>query len=633
LPTERDRLTGVLELTIKTLRPLMSCESKPSVETNGGHREFRALTTGRDVIVPATGIRGSLRTLMTVLTGGTLGYIDEEVWLCQGRDLNLGPASQMRPDAPREAFLARVEEPGNAQHPGTVRLGETRLVAAEDLGNPRDIDTLRPTPNRAPRPAYATQENGRWSVSDRPSGQSWELKLSGRPIQRRGKREGLFRPGDTVITLPAEIWGAYGGRNRHGDHPELKRGDLVWVEAADPQAKEIRSAGDVRSIQWARWGRRGERLIDVVRSRHPQVLPDSFRGDGLVDEVTDLWGQVPWVKGAAGPFAARVRPENLVFFDAADGSLERRVPLAPLAPPHPGCAAFYRDADDVDHVRNHDSGLRGYKIYRVAAEGERPWLFSDQGVYGKSGKLKPPQQRVNKTCDLLRAGADGRLRISVRSLTVREMALLLAACSVDWRLGGGKPLGLGLCRVTSASFIDEHGERTMLFERDGATVGALPAPYDGQVDATLRERLAAWQGLQTPVQGMRYPRAVDVNNNRIQRGGHAWFARHASMKKSQDGQPEGLQVLWTQGELRARVGSDKVRAQMLPRFDPGDSASDELYGYDCIGLVPGGAERRDQKRYERIEPFDPNVHATGNERSGGAQGQNRDTRSGGRNRR
>jgi hypothetical protein len=67
-----DRFTGILELEVTTRSPLLTCNPS-AIKEEYGHKTYEALTIGDDVIVPATGIRGSLRTLLPVLTGGTLG--------------------------------------------------------------------------------------------------------------------------------------------------------------------------------------------------------------------------------------------------------------------------------------------------------------------------------------------------------------------------------------------------------------------------------------------------------------------------------------------------------------------------------------------------------------------------------
>lgn len=634
---ESERFTGIVEVELATVSPLLTCEPDP-VDKDAPHKTYRALTIGDDVIVPATGVRGSLRNLMSIIAGGTLGYLDEGAWLVQGRDRNLGPRGKFSPpETPQHCFLAEVVRPGTEVSPGAIRLGETRLVPLRDLeATAQRLGKRLPRPEANRKPQYLWLDERCESISEnRDSRHLWKLKLSGRPINLKGKREGLFKGDDHEIPISSALWAAYLGRNRHGEHQYLRPGDLVWLEPSDPGATEIREEKDIASIQWARWGRRGEALRQAVEKHHRHMLPDSMNPDSKVDEVTDLFGQVP-MEGlkAAGPFAARIRPENLVFRDAVKDGLLRNVPLAPLAPPHPGCAAFYRGSTDAGTVAN-AGPLRGFKVYRTSAENgdKAPWRFSSQGVYGDRGQLQDSHLRVNKTCDLLKEGRTGIVRFACRSLSQRELALLLLACSVDWRLGGGKPLGLGVCRPLRIVARDENGEDVCRCVRDGVDPAVLPAPYTAKVEDLL-ERRDLWQAAIQPVEMLRYPRALVSNHNRIQRGGHVWFQRHANPRKGGDGSTRGLEVLWVDGDLaRAASGATSLRAQPLPPFDPADPQADCLYGYDLFRGEGDEWSRQAgnrQTHHMKLEPFDPTRHVTGNERSGGFQGQNRDNRQAGR---
>ena len=622
--SDRSRFTGVLRLRVRTLSPLLSCMP---TQTEGVH----AITSiGDDVVVPATGVRGALRTLMTVLTGGTLGYVDPMLWLTQGRDLNLGPRGQSSPPGtPERVFLARVVTPGGPTRAGTVELNAMTdpLVLATELSRQLyGMDEQRP------------QQNKRRGVVEVKAGQT--ARLSGRPINQRGKREGLFKPSDKEVVLKPELWEAYMGRHAHADFPELKEGDLVWLEPRTPSLDQIRDGNDVASIQWARWGRRGERLLDAIRTRHAAVLPDSLRDDGLVDEVTNLFGQIPDKNAplAAAAFAARIRPDNLVFRDTAKSKVERGVQLAPLMQPHPGCLGFYRDNKDLDQISQADP-LRGYKVYRTTKErgASAPWHYATQGVYGEKGALQPPS-KVSRKCDLLHEGVEGELSLSLRALSKRELALLLAACSVDWRLGGGKPLGLGHCRVMHAELVDEFGTSRLSWKAADSTApdrespSPLPAEYAASIEPQLSERLFFYQATQRPVARLRYPRAVKSNSNKSNRGGQNWFQRHASPKKVEDrndGRIRGLQVFRVTGDLAASLGSTQVKAQRLPDFDPKNPFGDLLYGYDCWTDDTGGLGSAARS----IAPFNPTMHSRPDERSGGHQGQSRETRQGEREKR
>ncbi len=638
LKNETHRLSGVLRLEMRTETPLLSCSPKPIQEEKNGHQTFPALTIGSDVIVPATGVRGALRTLLTILTGGTLGHLDEHAYLCQGRDTQLGPRGpNSLPNTPEHVFLAKVVQPGSSFRSGRIRLGKTQLVKLDALEHA----------NRGQRLRRGVKESAMWigldgkgqpttTISYRQTNATpWQLKVSGRPINLRGKREGAFLAGSQEIDLPPEMWAAYSSRNAHGDRPELRAGDLVSLEPASPSQKTIAQASDVKSLQWSRWGKTGQALKDQIP---PHVLPDYTREDGQVDAVTDLFGQVSPRRHDTPAFAARIRPDNLVFREVASKAKKNQVTLAPMMQPHAGCVAFYRQNASPDHISESDQ-LRGYKVYRVQAPGEeKPWLYKTQGVYGDQGQRLPDQQAVNKTCELIPEGETGQLNIAFRGLTKGELALLLQACNVPWRLGGGKPLGLGLCNVRVKDLIGEFGTRLevpgwiMQSGENGLQIeGWQSEPEIGDI----QHRILMWQASQKPVPKVRYPRAVDDNRNRKSRGGHAWFQRHASPRmvtNRADGLREpGLNPMHIDGPLKQSVESaggaldlmiPLIAGQILPQFDPEDPLSDLLYGYDAIGADTEDRERPTRRVFLRVEAFDPNRHVRGDEESGGNQGKN-----------
>ncbi len=620
LPDETWRHSGVIELEIRTLSPLLSCSPIPYNIEETGHGYYKALRIGNDIVVPATGIRGALRTLMTIISGGTLGYMDEELWLTQGRDAQLGPSTKLL-GVPKKVFLAEVITSGNSTQPGILHLGETRLIKTEILEKViRGLDSERPSTGK--NPLYIDDPQNPTSSSKTYSERySWKVKLSGKPVNRKNKKEGLFKAADgRTIPLSEHFWKDYQGRNRHSDRPELRTGDLVWLEPADIELEEITEEKDIASIQWTRWGRHGIALKNILPRA---VVPDSMRKDGAVDMVTDLFGQVPHpnAKGAAGPFAARIRPGNLVFRDAA-GQVTLET-LAPLAAPHPGCVAFYRDQEDLDLIST-NSRLKGYKVYRNTHErGENaPWKYSVQGVYAERGVLKhPDKQKVNKTAELLNEGSKGVVRISFRSLGDDELALFFAACSIDWKLGGGKPLGLGHCRVAALRMIDEDGGITEPMGRseNGENL-TIPPDYFGLIEHYAK-RIELYRASQIPVLFLRYPRAVTKNNNKSNRSGLSWFSRHASLRKS----GKGLGTIWTQGPLKERANATQIKAQSLPELDAKDQDADLLYGYDVVALDIDTTDRN-QTLVGRMEPFDPEKHAAENEKAGENLSSNSDSR-------
>ena len=274
--------------------------------------------------------------------------------------------------------------------------------------------------------------------------------------------------------------------------------------------------------------------------------------------------------------------------------------------------------------------MRGYKVYRVQhSDSEDPWRFEVQGVYGEQGELRRQRQNVNKTCELVPRGAKGELRIAFRGLSTRELALLLQACAVPWRLGGGKPLGLGLCTVRVKGLIDEEGEPLQVphWSQTEEGGGLYITGWEHEV-RDLQARVRMWEASQFPVDLLRYPRAVDDNNFRKSRGGHAWFQRHASPRMvSNNGNREaGLNPLHIDGALKAAAEAalepldptmPMLAGQVLPAFNPEQPLADVLYGYDTIGAETQDRSRPRRRVFLQIEAFDSHRHVTGEEQSEG----------------
>lgn len=603
--------TGVLQLRVETISPLLT--SNPiavNAAEKGKHQAYRALTIDDDVVVPATGVRGSMRTLLTILCSGTLGYLDQTAFLVQGRDMSLGPSIRNDLSKPTRVDLGLVIRAGSVTRPGRIQLGETRLVKLRDIErlvrNSTEQLALDRRPGAQPLWIQLDAQGKPVTVSkSRSDNTPWRLRLSGpvvggRRMEER-KTEAVFLAGGLEFEIPPTLWSDYSGRNAFGVRPMLQDQDLVWLspKRTNNGYATIRSADDIESLQWARLGKKGRKLSNGIPQ---QFHPDSEQTDGKVDEITDLFGQVT---NSGQGFAGRINPENVVFESCK--SKCQTTTLAPLSPPHPGCIAFYRDNHDADRIDATKDMVRGYKVYRTSMESgaQGPWNFAVQGVYDQR-RLKVPQQNVNKTVELLPVGSTGKLQIAFRALSKREFALLVQACSVPWRLGGGKPLGLGACKVTIIGVVNEFGE-----DKSSSWL----SDWHQEVK-DIADRVKMWEATQQPVPRLRYPRAVRGNS----RGGHAWFQYFARPRMAND--PEkltpGLMPVYIDGELKdkaqqagERLGNPAaIRGQQLPFFDPENPLDDLLFGYDVEGVSVDSTiscYERFQRQDDRGTPRESNV--------------------------
>lgn len=582
---EKERLTGVLNIKLRNLSPLCSVQSdeKRSQE----QRDKAALKIGNDVIVPASSVRGSLRSLMAIISGSALDYVDENLWLCQGRDLQLDKES---------LYLAEVV----STKPFAVRFGEAHLVKTRELlrvCNGRDYKqdfakvlkkfTQQAKDDHTELWIDSPDMPRSWKMKS-DAAHPWRVKVSGKKVDvTDNDSEGAFRPDETEeIELPESLKNDFEGRNRTGVKKTLQRGDLVWLEPVDPR-KGIKESRHVKSIQWARWGRRGVNFLEKLKAVIPHMLPDYLQNDGKVDIVSDLFGSIPLKETAYNAFAARIRPENLVFKNAQ--TFWNLMPVS--GTPHPGCMAFYVTNDDYDQISISDLP-RGYKVYRTTSDhgSDAPWRYEVQPVYSNNGKDIIEYNVAKMTCrkELLKENQEGSLRIAFRGLSRKELALLLLTLSCDLRFGGGKPFGLGHCVVSEISAVNEFGE-AIFHAWKPEKRASVPEEFQNEI-ARFLSRADLYCKTQIPVEMLRYPRAYKKNKH----GGMNWFGFFAAPQ-------QGNQDLPQHGLIARKVGRDgQLKAQGLPVFDPQNPASDLLFGYDveydntgrsldeCI--IPGGKD-------------------------------------------
>lgn len=634
---EVDAFTGTITVSLRNHTPLLTIDPKPT-SGEAEHKRYQILKIGKDVIVPATGVRGAMRSMLEAICGGSVAVLADHIWLREGHYPN-GRIGQT-------AILAQVHEPGDTTRSGTLLLGETReVVTAEtvDQGDKRMWKFREPclesahgardgkdhdssgyhqnqmrvwtddtntsfiqSSKRNPIEAPDAHHCWRVKVTGRPVGPP-KKKPDGTPLDKAHKRDGCFRPlvPAKTLELPAERWAEfiglnYGGaldqRAKHsGGH--LHRGDLVWLILN----QDISAIGGITNlrpenvlcISWTRWPRRGSPLWKRMPAH---AFPAGWSQDGQVDAVADLFGAVPLKppfpadKDTICAFAARVRPDNLVFLAA---QCDCGVRLAPLMPPHPSHRAFYRHSNDpakvcvdkifFDQATNDEKKsqfpacpLRGYKTYRVPKAGDQPWPYGQQPIPGAENQ---PCQRVNKTVDLLRPGQTGTVSFALRSLSPVECGLLLEvlADGFPWRLGGGKPLGLGCCQIVGPPQVrDECGLPVAQAILEAWRAALRKDPLWSRIE----KRLNLWRQSQKPVaEKLRYPRASESGKS----GGHVWFALLAKEKMNQ---PWGIQDY------------KGVAGQLLPHLQDADP---HLYGFEA-NLEKGGKPRGQDRGQGRRPP-------------------------------
>jgi len=558
------RFSGILKFNVNLNSPLMTLMAEPDNGIDAKHGNYKALTIGSSVIYPSTGVRGSLRHLMTMITGGRLRYLDNEMYVVEDR-------WDSEKKANKNFQLALISKVGGRDKFGKVVLGKQKPIRAIDVESlfrrhNKDINEYRKNGKLVWVKWDWNNEKVPSSLnfSDKPpSGYNKVLKISGIPINPK-KKEWIFEPDySREIEISPEHWVIYMNRYLNSPFNELKKQNVVWLEPVmednDRQKTIINDDTDIQSIQWSKWGKEGDRMADLL----PDYVKPGYqvKKHKKVDEVTNLFGQVPSEKkyaDKAPTFAGRIRPDNLVFQNGV--SKLETVTLAPLARPHAGCKAFYRKSNYGD--------INGYKVYHTTKEKgtNAPHLYSTQPIY-KNGKAEHSKQKMNKTVQLLQENITGTLSISFSALSEKEYSLLRLVCSLPQRFGGGKPFGLGLCSLKLVAVTNEFGQK-------------VNEPVENWKDLTkaFAGRAELYTASQQPVEKLRYPLSAEINGYSVVRAGHEWFKFNASVKKS-DGTLRKFPVK-RNSEAEKKLGA-ALAIQKLPEL----SRSQEenlLYGYDLF---------------------------------------------------
>ena len=165
---------------------------------------------------------------------------------------------------------------------------------------------------------------------------------------------------------------------------------------------------------------------------------------------------------------------RVAFEDAKIISTAGTLPTAaahPLMQPNPTSYQLYlkqEDKNSLSHWDSRNAELRGYKLY---------WhdKFCDWQANDAEKKLdadKPKNKRMTKDLTPLKAGNKFKSKVRFENLTKIELGALLMIFDLNgaknpaYKIGMGKPLGLGSIKVVPKLFVESETAYTELFEGD-----------------------------------------------------------------------------------------------------------------------------------------------------------------------
>ena len=195
-----------------------------------------------------------------------------------------------------------------------------------------------------------------------------------------------------------------------------------------------------------------------------KLVPENLKDEKIIDFADAIFGRESF-------WASRV------FFEDAK-PVETIQTLSPdlahvLAQPNPTSYQLYLKQEEGKKLNHWDSNgaqLRGYKMYWHLDKNDVDWQANDDERKNDSGK--PDDKKLCKKITPLKEGRHFTAKIRFQNLTKIELGALLMIFDLNdaknpaYKIGMGKPLGLGSIKVTPKLFIESETAYTEFFDGD-----------------------------------------------------------------------------------------------------------------------------------------------------------------------
>ncbi len=482
-PPPHDRyvgLTGRITCRLETVTPLFISDSHEikvtKVRLPDGreveHKSYRFFQYGGRDAIPATGLRGMVRSLFEAVTNSPFSVFDADEQL----EYRIDPAE------------ARRFKPGIVRtlpqddHPGTIALCDEAKAGAYYRNSSYNVldnswrcgeeayAIVGKTKNNVPKVETISRERRPLETDGRPVRHGW-VKVTGQTIDTKCNESFFYFTGDPdkakTVTFNAErendfntVLHAQLHERKEDFHSQIQSerlspGNLVYVELAPVDDKKV------RNIALARVAR--------LRYRHAigDFLPDHLKPSEHYDQLDIASRVFGWVRAtrdedrnARVAYAGRVRFTHATLTEDDDkGVYDSELSLAILGEPKPTTTLFYlrkkngewsedeRKKPGAAETIGYDgpNELRGRKFYRHHG------AALNRLEYERAGNRNDHQ---NRSVRGVRApGNVFEFAIDFHNLAPVELGALLWTLNLSnegcfYRLGYGKPLGFGSARMT-----------------------------------------------------------------------------------------------------------------------------------------------------------------------------------------
>ena len=534
-PPPHDRylgLTGRITCTVEAVTPLFVSDSHKIQldEEHEDHKHYRFFQYGGQVAIPATSLRGAIRSVFEAVANSCFAVFDGERRLEFREQPEYGNKVKSNAGIVRRlAQLATDDRPGVDGEIELCQIGkvgayyESREMWKNVLGQKPSGGSwqcgnrvvARAKPRRRDwlvrEIAETREELGPLQINEEYT-EGW-LKITGRGEDTNKRSETLFldpaiHGSKGSVAFSCEVQQEYNSvlanQIKQGDLPvdvrsnTLNVGDLVWVDV-NRQRGQSRASHIVR-VQVPRM---------PYRQTIGQLLPPHLLHCVSYDALCPACRVFGWVHEKPSDdmertaYAGRIRLTNATAVRETIHKYEE-ITLAILSSPKPTTTQFYlldRNGQPNAMVTYDTQGacLRGRKLYRHFGSREEmtpeQWAKFEQEYKQAVNPGESGRTDQNRTvCDVLKPGAQFTFMVEFENLAPVELGALLWTLELEGkghhRLGFAKPLGFGSVKIeVTALGLMEPGDRYESLGAAGGWRDGLPHK-DGWVQA-FREAMQA----------------------------------------------------------------------------------------------------------------------------------------------
>lgn len=468
-------LTGHITCRVTAVTPLFISDSHAVDGESKEHRTFRFFEYDGEPALPASSLRGMVRSVFETVTNSCFAVFDAERRLQYREEPRYGNQVKGNPGLIRK--LAKPKTKNSPAVDGVVELCQVAQVGAYYSGRDSRRNALEPkgkwrSGDRVV--ARATRRGSRWIVraiaetgaalgplkSDEEHVEGW-LKITGRGEDTNKRNEALFldpavHESEGKVNFSYEVQEVYDAvlkkQRELGETPvelpsdHLRKDDLVWVDLENGNS-------------------RARRIVRVQIPRVPYQRPVGELLPGHLHPCTDYDALCPacrvfgWVRQIerGEEILPEVRTAYAGRVRLSHGELQKsqgtfNATLTILSSPKPTNTQFYLlEASKPDGQVDYDSKgaqLRGRKFYRH--HGDEPSIHAGgEYEYRRVNGVEDEQNRSVR--GVLKEGAVFGFDVHFENLHPLELGALLWSLkpgkNMYHRLGYAKPLGFGSIQV------------------------------------------------------------------------------------------------------------------------------------------------------------------------------------------